>query len=184
MASCAQRSTRCSQRGPMKVGFIGLGAMGAGMAHNLLRAGHDLVVHDLDRERGKPFEAAADRGALHGGRRRARRRRRDAPPADQLHVRPARARPRPRWSPGRRRRRRPPRPGHAQHLRAGHAHRGVDVLACVDHPSPGTVGDRLWCDVSGSLSGPSGPRSSRLRRGRGAGVDRSSRAWRSVRDER
>lgn len=42
----------------MKVGFIGLGAMGSGMAHNLLRAGHDLVVHDLDRERGKAFEEA------------------------------------------------------------------------------------------------------------------------------
>jgi 3-hydroxyisobutyrate dehydrogenase len=30
----------------MKIGFIGLGAMGRGMAANLQRAGHDLVVHD------------------------------------------------------------------------------------------------------------------------------------------
>ncbi len=30
----------------MKVGFIGLGRMGAGMAMNLLRAGHDVTVHN------------------------------------------------------------------------------------------------------------------------------------------
>jgi 3-hydroxyisobutyrate dehydrogenase-like beta-hydroxyacid dehydrogenase len=30
------------------VGFIGLGAMGAGMAGNLLRAGYELVVNDID----------------------------------------------------------------------------------------------------------------------------------------
>ena len=34
----------------MKVGFIGLGTMGGGMALNLRKAGHDLVVHDLRRE--------------------------------------------------------------------------------------------------------------------------------------
>ncbi|MGK2239698.1 MAG: 3-hydroxyisobutyrate dehydrogenase, partial [Rhodococcus sp. (in: high G+C Gram-positive bacteria)] len=28
----------------MKVGFIGLGGMGSGMAHNLLKAGYDLIV--------------------------------------------------------------------------------------------------------------------------------------------
>jgi 3-hydroxyisobutyrate dehydrogenase-like beta-hydroxyacid dehydrogenase len=33
----------------MKVGFIGLGTMGAGMAANLQKAGHDLVVHDVRR---------------------------------------------------------------------------------------------------------------------------------------
>jgi len=33
----------------MKVGFIGLGTMGASMAANLQKAGHDLVVHDLRR---------------------------------------------------------------------------------------------------------------------------------------
>ena len=47
----------------MKVGFIGLGAMGAGMAHNLLRAGHELLVHDLDRDRGTPFLDAGARWA-------------------------------------------------------------------------------------------------------------------------
>jgi 3-hydroxyisobutyrate dehydrogenase len=34
----------------MKLGFIGLGAMGRGMAASLQRAGHDLVVHDVRRE--------------------------------------------------------------------------------------------------------------------------------------
>src|SRR5258708_9505677 len=33
----------------MKVGFIGLGTMGASMAANLQKAGHDLVVHDIRR---------------------------------------------------------------------------------------------------------------------------------------
>src|SRR5579862_9697170 len=33
----------------MKVGFIGLGTMGAGMAANLQKAGHELVVHDIRR---------------------------------------------------------------------------------------------------------------------------------------
>src|SRR6266853_1638557 len=33
----------------MKVGFIGLGTMGASMAANLQKAGHDLVVHDVRR---------------------------------------------------------------------------------------------------------------------------------------
>jgi len=33
----------------MKVGFIGLGTMGASMASNLQKAGHELVVHDLRR---------------------------------------------------------------------------------------------------------------------------------------
>ena len=31
----------------MKIGFVGLGHMGAPMARNLLKAGHDLVVHDV-----------------------------------------------------------------------------------------------------------------------------------------
>ena len=34
----------------MKVGFIGLGTMGAGMAGNLQKAGYELVVHDIRRE--------------------------------------------------------------------------------------------------------------------------------------
>ncbi len=34
----------------MKIGFIGLGLMGRGMAANLQKAGHSLVVHDLSRQ--------------------------------------------------------------------------------------------------------------------------------------
>ena len=43
----------------MRVGFIGLGMMGKGMAANLQKAGHQLVVHDLSR-------AADKRGAVAG----------------------------------------------------------------------------------------------------------------------
>jgi 3-hydroxyisobutyrate dehydrogenase-like beta-hydroxyacid dehydrogenase len=39
----------------MKIGFIGLGMMGKGMAANLQKAGHDLVVHDLRRAAAEPF---------------------------------------------------------------------------------------------------------------------------------
>jgi 3-hydroxyisobutyrate dehydrogenase len=42
----------------MKVGFIGLGSMGSGMALNLRKAGYDLVVHDLRKECAEPFLAA------------------------------------------------------------------------------------------------------------------------------
>ncbi|MFT7601238.1 MAG: 3-hydroxyisobutyrate dehydrogenase-like beta-hydroxyacid dehydrogenase [Acidimicrobiales bacterium] len=41
----------------MKVGFIGLGTMGAGMSANLLAAGHDLVVSDLNRTAADPLLA-------------------------------------------------------------------------------------------------------------------------------
>ena len=34
----------------MKVGFVGLGNMGNPMASNLIKAGHQLTVHDLRRE--------------------------------------------------------------------------------------------------------------------------------------
>jgi 3-hydroxyisobutyrate dehydrogenase-like beta-hydroxyacid dehydrogenase len=34
----------------MKIGFIGLGMMGRGMAANLQKAGHSLLVHDLSRQ--------------------------------------------------------------------------------------------------------------------------------------
>lgn len=40
------------------LGFIGLGHMGAPMARNLQRAGHDLVVHDVARDAGRDHEAA------------------------------------------------------------------------------------------------------------------------------
>ena len=33
------------------IGFIGLGAMGGGMAANIVKAGHDVIVHDIDRGR-------------------------------------------------------------------------------------------------------------------------------------
>ena len=33
----------------MQVGFIGVGTMGAGMASNLQKAGHTLVINDLTR---------------------------------------------------------------------------------------------------------------------------------------
>ena len=39
----------------MNIGFIGLGNMGGGMAANVLRAGHDLTVHDLRRETATPL---------------------------------------------------------------------------------------------------------------------------------
>ena len=41
----------------MRVGFIGLGMMGKGMAANLQKAGHDLVVYDLSRAAAEPFLA-------------------------------------------------------------------------------------------------------------------------------
>jgi 3-hydroxyisobutyrate dehydrogenase len=44
----------------MRIGFIGLGAMGRGMASNLQKAGHPLVVHDLVREAAAPY---LDKGA-------------------------------------------------------------------------------------------------------------------------
>lgn len=44
----------------MRVGFIGVGNIGAPMAGQLLRAGHELVIHDLRRDAGKAlFEAGA-----------------------------------------------------------------------------------------------------------------------------
>ena len=60
----------------MKIGFIGLGNMGCGMARNLINAGHDLTVYNRTRSRAEPFaslgamiaktpgDAAADRDAL------------------------------------------------------------------------------------------------------------------------
>ena len=38
----------------MKVGFIGLGTMGASMAANLQKAGYKLVVHDMQRQNAEP----------------------------------------------------------------------------------------------------------------------------------
>jgi len=42
----------------MKVGFIGRGMMGKGMAANLQKAGHQLIVHDIRRAAAEPYLAA------------------------------------------------------------------------------------------------------------------------------
>jgi 3-hydroxyisobutyrate dehydrogenase len=47
----------------MRVGFIGLGIMGASMASNVQEGGHELVVHDLRTEAAKPHLAAGARWA-------------------------------------------------------------------------------------------------------------------------
>jgi len=44
----------------VKVGFVGLGTMGANMAYNCLQGGNDMVVHDIRRESATPhLEAGA-----------------------------------------------------------------------------------------------------------------------------
>jgi 3-hydroxyisobutyrate dehydrogenase-like beta-hydroxyacid dehydrogenase len=47
----------------MKVAFVGLGNMGAPMAANLLRAGHDLVVYNRTPDRARPLAAQGARVA-------------------------------------------------------------------------------------------------------------------------
>ena len=44
----------------MKIGFVGLGKMGAGIAGNLIRAGHDVTVYNRTRRKA---EALAGKGA-------------------------------------------------------------------------------------------------------------------------
>ena len=41
----------------MKIGFIGLGTMGLGMAQCLLAAGHDVVGYNRTASRGEPLKA-------------------------------------------------------------------------------------------------------------------------------
>ncbi len=41
-----------------KVGFIGLGTMGASFGSNLQKAGYDLIVHDIDRQAAEPHLSA------------------------------------------------------------------------------------------------------------------------------
>jgi 3-hydroxyisobutyrate dehydrogenase-like beta-hydroxyacid dehydrogenase len=48
----------------MKVGFIGLGAMGLPMTRNLLATGHEVTVASRSRP---PIDAAVDAGAADGG---------------------------------------------------------------------------------------------------------------------
>ena len=43
-----------------RVGFIGVGDMGMGMARNILRKGHELTVYDIRKE---PLEELAQAGA-------------------------------------------------------------------------------------------------------------------------
>src|SRR2546426_174454 len=56
---------RCTDRRPlrngsvMRVGFIGLGHMGAGMAANLLRTGHDVTVYNRTRTKAEALVAPA-----------------------------------------------------------------------------------------------------------------------------
>ena len=47
----------------MKVGFIGLGTMGAHMARNAMKGGHELVVHDINRAAAEPHLAAGAKWA-------------------------------------------------------------------------------------------------------------------------
>jgi len=42
---------------PLKVAFIGLGTMGESMALNLMKAGHDLIVHNRTRTKEEPLAA-------------------------------------------------------------------------------------------------------------------------------
>src|SRR5215216_6298242 len=60
-ASCLMLRSRRSMGGkPMagSVGFIGLGNMGGQMALNLVKAGFELVVHDINPARLEPLVAA------------------------------------------------------------------------------------------------------------------------------
>ena len=41
----------------MRMGFIGLGQMGTGMATSLIRAGHELTVYNRTREKAQPLAA-------------------------------------------------------------------------------------------------------------------------------
>ena len=45
----------------MKVGFIGLGSMGAPMARNIIKAGHELTVFNRTRSRAEPLGEAGAR---------------------------------------------------------------------------------------------------------------------------
>lgn len=47
----------------MKIGFVGLGRMGRGMAHRIAGAGHDLVVYDVVRAQTEEFAASGVRVA-------------------------------------------------------------------------------------------------------------------------
>src|SRR5882724_971728 len=42
----------------MKIGFVGLGRMGSGMARNLLRAGHEVTVYNRSRDKAEALAAS------------------------------------------------------------------------------------------------------------------------------
>ena len=44
----------------MKVGFIGLGQMGAAMAANLLKAGHEVTVYNRSPDKARALSALGD----------------------------------------------------------------------------------------------------------------------------
>ena len=48
----------------MKVGLIGLGHMGAGMAANLLKAGHEVIVYNRTRAKADPLIAQGAKVAI------------------------------------------------------------------------------------------------------------------------
>src|SRR5690606_28498595 len=60
---CRSSGARPGSSGPtdrrreMRIGFIGLGTMGAPMARRLVEAGHDVTVHSRTREREEPLAA-------------------------------------------------------------------------------------------------------------------------------
>ncbi len=51
----------------MKVAFIGMGTMGVGMARNILKAGHDVTVHNRTREKEESLAAEGARRAASPG---------------------------------------------------------------------------------------------------------------------
>ena len=60
MGKCLQRRTsRRHYPHLMKIGFIGLGTMGAPMARNLVAAGHDVTVHNRTRTKEEGFAQCA-----------------------------------------------------------------------------------------------------------------------------
>src|SRR5205823_8795237 len=61
---CSGRAAQTVGSWPMKVGFVGLGAMGLPMTRNLLATGHEVPV--TSRSRG-PIDTAVGEGASDGG---------------------------------------------------------------------------------------------------------------------
>ncbi len=53
------------REGQMKVGFIGLGHMGFGMAANILAAGHEVIVYNRTSARTQPLVRKGAKAAVH-----------------------------------------------------------------------------------------------------------------------